>query len=101
MIVLVSGVFRYQILAIASNSMNDTFNRGDAVIIKKLKVDDINNIKVGDIIAFKKDKVLVVHRVIEKTKDENNEIIFKTKGDSNITADGGYIKKVRWLVNIV
>lgn len=38
LVILVSGVFKYQIIAIASNSMNPIFYKGDAVIIKKWSI---------------------------------------------------------------
>jgi len=45
-----------------------------------------NEVKVGDIITFKQDSILVVHRVVEKSSDEQGTY-FITKGDSNEIAD--------------
>jgi len=44
-------------------------------------------IDVGDIVSFKKDDFLIVHRVIEKGIDEKG-IFFITKGDNNDFSDG-------------
>lgn len=44
-------------------------------------------INVGDIISFKKDGYLVVHRVIYKGTD-NEGVYFITKGDNSSIADG-------------
>jgi len=44
-------------------------------------------IKVGDIVTFEKGEDLIVHRVIEKGKDEQG-IYFITKGDNAESEDG-------------
>jgi len=44
-------------------------------------------IEVGDIISFRRGGQLIVHRVIEKSLDEEGEY-FITKGDSSPVADG-------------
>ncbi len=85
-IVLVSGIFRYQMVAIASNSMVPTFERGDAIILEKIDKQDIEE---GDVIVFKRNEVLVAHRVV-KTKDDSSKIYFYTKGDANASVDVGY-----------
>ena len=45
-----------------------------------------NDIKVGDILVFQTENMIITHRVIEIIND-NNEIIFRTKGDNNNKAD--------------
>lgn len=84
---LVSGLGRFNIMAIGSGSMTGTINKGDAVIIDKKG----KNFKKGEIIAFKIEGKVVVHRIIE-TKKENNETRYITKGDYNNENDG-------WLLN--
>ena len=49
MIILVSGITNYQMIAIASNSMYPIYQRGDAVIFKKVEA---ASIKEGDILVF-------------------------------------------------
>jgi len=46
-----------------------------------------DQINIGDIITFKQDNYLIVHRVIEKGED-NEGIYFITKGDNNNVSDG-------------
>ncbi|HLF53863.1 MAG TPA: hypothetical protein VI544_01670 [Candidatus Nanoarchaeia archaeon] len=46
-----------------------------------------SEIEVGDIITFERGSILVVHRVIEKGKD-NLGAYFITKGDNNFYSDG-------------
>ena len=79
----ISGIFKYQIIAIASNSMKPVYEKGDAVIIEKKKPDQI---KEQDILAFKKNNIYITHRVIEIIKNENN-YNFITKGDNNKEID--------------
>ncbi len=71
------GLFKYESIAILSNSMSPTFFRGDVVIYEK----DTNPVK-GDIIVFKSQDKLVVHRVVNKVAG-----LYITKGDANNTLD--------------
>ncbi len=76
------GVFNYQPIAILSNSMNPIFRRGDVVIYKKEE-----NILPGDIIVFKCENQIIVHRVVSINE------YYITKGDANNTVDYIKIKK--------
>jgi len=89
LILLTSGVFKYQMLGIGSNSMQPKISRGDAVIIKKIKTE--KEIKKGDIIAYKTSDKIIIHRIV-KIKTKNNEKIYTTKGDANNTEDNVEIK---------
>ena len=82
-IILVSGIFKFQLVAIASNSMNPVFYRGDVLLIEKC---DIDTIDVGDILVFKNNNSVVTHRVI-KREVVNNSIKLTTKGDNNKAKD--------------
>lgn len=86
---LVSGIFKYQLIAIASNSMVPTFSKGDAILIYKTGVE---NIDIGDVLVFKKGQVVISHRVINKV-NLDNKVYFYTKGDANLTDDEGYVKE--------
>lgn len=81
---LVSGIFRYKIIAVASNSMVPIFERGDAVIYEK--IDDVSNLAVGDILVFKHDDVMYIHRVVD-TVYKNKKYMIYTKGDNNADND--------------
>ena len=65
--------------------MTPTLNIGDAVIINKYV--DKSKLKENDIIAYKRDGVLIVHRIIKVNKDKT----YETKGDYNNSSDYGYI----------
>lgn len=84
LIVLISGVSGYKLIAIGSGSMIPVYNRGDAIIYKKnFNFDEID---IGTIIAYEKNNVIITHRVFE-IKYSNNKRIFITKGDNNNNVD--------------
>jgi len=87
----VVGLFKYQPVAVISDSMLPVFARGDMVIVEKFVQEDIDKLKVNDIIKFAVDSYYVIHRVhaIEKT-DSGVEII--TKGDNNNAPDSKPVK---------
>lgn len=80
----VSGLFRYQAFVIATGSMVPEINIGDVVIVDK-KV-DVNSLKLGQIVAYKKDNIVVCHR-INDMMDSGDKIFFETKGDNNDSVD--------------
>lgn len=80
-----SGYFKYYSVAIASGSMNPYISKGDVVIVENINK-DYEEIEVGEVIAFKKDNVIVVHRVVNILEKEN-KYYFYTKGDSNKDMD--------------
>ena len=93
-IYFVSGYFKYYALAIASGSMNPIFDRGSVVITEQVneKYDNYNKLKEGEIIAFKTEKNIVVHRLI-RIVNTDNEVYYYTKGDANEEEDDYLIKK--------
>ena len=85
-ILLVSGVFRYTLTAIASDSMYPYLKRGDAIIIEKVDKKNQDKLKVGDVVAFEQDGSIVTHRILN-IESENEEEKIITKGDNNDTKD--------------
>jgi len=79
-----SGYFKYYTIVIASGSMSPEIDKGDVVVIEKIKNKD--KLKKNDVIAYKYNNIIVVHRIIEiiKTSEEN---YYYTKGDSNLVED--------------
>ncbi len=63
--------------------MRPTMDVGDVVIIAKVPADVI---EPGDIIQFRKEKVTVMHRVVEIQETEGSKF-FITKGDANDEPD--------------
>ena len=93
-IYFVSGYFRYYALAIASGSMHPVFDRGSVVVTEQVndKYDNYNKLKEGEIIAFKAEKNIVVHRLI-RIVNIGDEVYYYTKGDANEEEDNYLIKK--------
>ncbi len=79
LVILVSGIFNHKLIAVASNSMVPMYSRGDAVIYEKVNVESL---EVGDILAFKKDDIIVTHRIVKIWK-RGDQYFFTTKGDNN------------------
>lgn len=85
---LSSGIGNHHLIVIATGSMEPIIYRGDAIIYKKnLKIDDI---EIGNIIAYKKDGMIITHRVVGLDKKQK---ILKTKGDNNNTVDNYTVKE--------
>lgn len=92
-VALTSGIFKYYFLTIGSGSMRDKIDVGDVVIVKKLKQNELNQIQVGNVLVFKMDNKVIVHRVIDIKKDKDGVLAFKTKGDANNEADNWYVSE--------
>lgn len=83
LIYLVSGIGRFSMYAIGSPSMTGSINKGDIVIVDKKNK---NSYKKNDIIAFKMDDKIIIHR-INKIYNCKNEKCIITKGDANNDKD--------------
>ena len=83
-------LFGYKTYIVLTGSMEPNINIGDVVVVKKTQA---SNVKVGDVITFQLDgqDSTVTHRVVEKLEDEN-EVIFRTKGDNNNAQDPDNVK---------
>lgn len=91
-VTLTSGLFTYQALTIGSGSMSPKIEKGDIVILKKVKKYELNEIKKGDVLVHNHDDKIIVHRVVE-ILNVNGQINFITKGDNNDTKDSWVIKE--------
>ncbi len=85
-IALTSGTFKFYALAIGSDSMNPKIKKGDVVIVEKIAQDNIGSLKVGEVLVYKYNDIVVVHRIIKMEKINDN-YYFRTKGDNNKTED--------------
>ena len=94
LVYLVSGYFKYYGIAIASGSMHPEFNKGSIVIIERVddKYNNYSKLTKGEIIAYKAEKEIVVHRLIRIVKADN-EVFYYTKGDANTNEDNYPIEK--------
>lgn len=87
---LVSGAFKYYAMAIGSASMTPNVNKGDAVIVEKLKT--TAKLKKGMIIAFRYDKTVICHRIY-KIEMKNGSMVITTKGDNNNAPDNWELER--------
>lgn len=95
---LVSGFFPLYMIGVGSDSMSPSINKGDAIILKKVHDEKL---KKGDVIAYQKDKKIIVHRIVTVTEEENG-ITYVTKGDANNSKDPAIVKQkqVKGIVKI-
>ena len=68
---------------IASGSMRPTLNVGDMALV--VSVDPLT-IKVGDIIQYRHEGEMILHRVVD-IQQQGNTVVFITKGDANPSPD--------------
>lgn len=88
---LISGVFKYHLFAIGSNSMLKYIAKGDGVLIEKLNEDEYQTIEVGDVLAVNHNNQIIVHRVV--SIDCNNGVYsIRTKGDNNDSVDAWIVR---------
>lgn len=83
----VAGFFPVQPVALMSNSMKPYIKRGDVVLVKKLKQEELKNLCVGDVIEYSVDDKTVVHRIVSIIQGSGGELEFITKGDNNDSED--------------
>jgi signal peptidase len=65
--------------------MTGTINKGDVVIFKQLGDYEVQN---GDVMVFRKEDRLIVHRIIDILEVNEGEYVYYTKGDANQDPDG-------------
>ena len=82
----VPSFFGWKPFIVLSGSMETEIMTGDLVITKEI---DASKLKVGDIIAFKKDGYVTTHR-ITSISEVDGQRQYVTKGDNNNTEDEGY-----------
>ena len=86
-----SGYFHFHAIAVASGSMEPNIHKGDIAIIEKIE-DDYDKLEVGQVIAYKYEGVIVVHRLIN-ILDDRGEYFYYTKGDANKEEDNWVVEK--------
>ena len=99
----VAGLLPYKPVAVMSNSMVPIFSRGDIIIIKKIKEEDVKYLEEGQIIEYKvASGSSIVHR-IQKVDYTGAQKVFTTKGDNNVSADSEKVQEsqVKGIVTMV
>lgn len=85
-VMLISNQFRYGLLVIVTDSMTGELNRGDAAIYEQY---DDQIIEEGQVIVFKRNNSLIVHRV-DDIEIVNGRKRYYTKGDANDGQDADF-----------
>ena len=75
------SIFGKKAFVIISGSMIPHIQIGDVVLIN-----ETNNVAVGDVIAFRRDSSVIVHRIV-KEMNVNGKLMYQTKGDNNSVED--------------
>lgn len=83
----VASIAGYTPMAVQSDSMADTFYKGDMIFIKKC---DPSSLQVGDIVCFhtiiENQYALNTHRIVD-IQETNGYRTYTTKGDNNAVSD--------------
>lgn len=79
----VPSFFGWKPFIVLSGSMESEIYAGDVAVVKEVDEDEI---KEGDIIAFREGETVITHRIV-KQEEENGEKVFYTKGDNNNEID--------------
>lgn len=90
----VVGVFTIYPSAIVTGSMKPVIDPGDVILIKKLKSqEEVDKLKIGDVIQFQRNDILVTHRIVDIRENEITHLKeFQTKGDNNSRVDKEWIQ---------
>lgn len=76
-----------RMMTVLSGSMRPMLEPGDVIFTKE--TEDIDN---NDVITFKKNRIIITHRIIEVVQ-ENNKVAYRTKGDNNNVEDNALVYK--------
>lgn len=80
------GLFKYEPIAILSNSMYPSYSRGDVVVYEKLDDMSLKNLSRNSIIIYRIGNQYVAHRIVDVIS-VNGTISYRTEGDNNNAPD--------------
>ena len=83
----IPSFFGWKPFIVLSGSMETEIYAGDIAVVKEVNTEDL---KKGDIIAFKNGDIVITHR-IEEIIEENGQTKYITKGDNNNIVDSEYV----------
>ncbi|SDJ94582.1 signal peptidase I [Natronincola ferrireducens] len=82
------GVFPIYPSVVATGSMEPMIYPGDVILVEKITdIKDIHQLKVGDVIQFQRERILISHRIIEIKEDDEGILRYRTQGDNNSAPD--------------
>jgi signal peptidase len=79
----VVGLLPFRPLVVASGSMSPSMNVGDIAVVDRVP---IKNLRVNDVLAFRNEGFIVMHRVISISSSDGSTY-FETQGDANNAPD--------------
>lgn len=87
---------KFSVYTIVSESMEPTLNKFDVIV--NTKVDDINDVKVNDVVTFISTwnvtyGMTITHRVVGTKKLDNGNTCLITRGDNNTQEDATCVEK--------
>lgn len=88
-ILFITGVLPVYPVAVATGSMEPVIMTGDMVVVNKTDKAK-EQLKVGDVIQFRRGNYTVIHRIIEISHD-HEQMYYITKGDNNNAPDLGEV----------
>lgn len=92
LVLLNSGLLKYQIMVIGSNSMLPYMEKGDVIFLERLNGPERKEVKKGEILVFRYDNKIINHRVT-KVIERGGQTYYTTKGDNNDQEDNTVIKE--------
>ena len=90
LVLLNSGLMRYQIMVIGSNSMKNYMEKGDVIFLERLKGKEKNELKEKEILVFRYDGKIISHRITKRI-ERPDQVYYRTKGDNNNQEDNAII----------
>lgn len=82
-----AGIFKYKPIAVMSGSMQPIFYRGDILIVEKIAEENCDELELYDIIEYRLDNKIILHRIVKIEENESGKLVFTTKGDNNEKED--------------
>lgn len=92
LVLINAGVLKYQSMVIGSNSMLPYMERGDVILLERLKGEGKRELKKGEILVFRYDNKIISHRITRVIK-RGGSVYYKTKGDNNDQEDNTVIRE--------
>lgn len=83
------GVFPIYPSVVVTGSMEPMIYPGDVILVKKTK--DLKEIETGDVIQFKRDRIMISHRITEIITTDGVPN-YRTRGDNNNADDSQLVK---------
>ncbi len=81
-ILFLSGVFKYNIVVVSSNSMSPNINEGSIAIVEKLG-NERHTLNKNEVVLYNKNNKKILHRITEVDKTSSIYRRYILKGDNN------------------